>query len=112
MDNIEPAKDSISLPVETIISTVRDLRNGNIKSFLSDENLHGYFKSEYKKELSPVKKEFLKKDLHELLISPVDLVHYSGLIREIKESNNAALTSKHDVLFYEELEGIFRRYCY
>jgi hypothetical protein len=112
MDNIEPVKDSISLPVETVISTVRDLRNGIIVSFLIDENLLAYFKSEYNKDLSAVKKEFLKKDLHELLISPVDLVHYSGLIREIKESNNAAVMSKHDALFYQELEAIFKKYSY
>jgi hypothetical protein len=79
---------------------------------LFDENLLSHFTSEYKKQLTPVKKEFLKKDLQELLIAPVDLVHYSRLIREIKESNSVSLTTKNDELFYQELERIFRKYSY
>lgn len=112
MDKIEPAKDSIALPVDKIIDLIRELRNAIIKGFLIDENLLPYFKSQYNKELSNVKRELLKRDLKELLISPVDAAHYSALIKEVKETKNSALAYKNETLFYDELATLFRKYVY
>jgi hypothetical protein len=110
MEEVE--KDSIALPFDKIVEIVRDLRNAIIKGFLLDENLDSYFKSQFNKELSTIKKQFLKKDLAESLIAPVDLVHYASLIKEIKESNSASIALKNEDLFYQEIDHIFAKYSF
>lgn len=112
MDNTGPVKDSIGLPIDAIVGLIRDHRNAVIKGFLLNENLLEYFKHHYNRDLSPIKIEFLKKDLKQFLISPVDLVHYSGLIKEIRETNRTSLDAKGEHLIYGELEIIFKKYCY
>ncbi len=112
MDNREPLKDSIGLSVDKIIDLIRIHRNAIITGFLIDENLLDYFKNQYDLKLSPRKKEFLKKDLKHLLISPVDLVHYSGLIKEMHESAKSSLDAKSEEFIYLELQIIFKKYCY
>lgn len=59
--------------------------------------------------ISPVKQEFLKRDLHELLKSSLDLVHYSSLIKEIIEIGNLGSREGHP-LFHYELKVIFNKY--
>lgn len=110
MENTGPAQESIKLSVEKIIDRVRQLRNDLIKEFLVDQNLQAYFLQQYKKELSPVKIEFCKKDLKELLISPVDLTHYSSLIKKIKESSSVDSMDDDMTLFYKDLNTIFKKY--
>lgn len=112
MNNINPAEKEVQLSIEKVIDLVRLVRNDLIKDFLIDGNLNSYFESKYNKELSAVKREFLKKELKELLIAPVDLTHYAGLIKEIKELNTASLASGNQELFYQELETIFLKYNY
>jgi hypothetical protein len=63
-------------------------------------------------DLSNIKVEFIKKDLKELLISPVNTNHYQGLIDQIRETDSAGLTESNENLFYKELEYIFKRYMY
>jgi hypothetical protein len=110
--NIQSQKDAMALPIDKIVEVIRELRNAIIKGFLLDENLVPYFKSRFTKELTDVKKQFLKKDLTELLISPVDLAHYSSLIKEIKESNSTSPALHNEGLFYEELNPIFAKYTF
>jgi hypothetical protein len=112
MEDIDPVQESIKLSVEKIIDLVRQLRNDLIKDFLRDPNLQAYFLQQYGKELSVIKTEFCKRDLRELLISPVDLTHYSSLIKEIRETNKASLAAGNHELFYKDLELIFRKYTY
>jgi hypothetical protein len=112
MNKIEPAKDSITLSVEKIIDLIRSVRNELIKTYLKDDQLSSYYKEQFSKELSGVKREFLKRDLKELLIAPVDLVHYAGLINQIKETNTASITERNNELFYKELDAIFRKYAF
>jgi hypothetical protein len=112
MDNIEPVKDSIALSVEKIIDLIRIVRNELIKDFLKDDNFSLYFQEQFNKDLSLVKREFLRRDLKELLISPVDLVHYAGLINQLRETNTASITERNNELFYRELDTIFKKYSF
>ena len=104
------AENKIS--TERIIDLVREVRNGLIRDFLQDENLKSYFAEQYNKDLSQIKLEFLKRDLKELLNSPVDLPHYALLIKQMQELNTASIASSNHELFYKELEGIFKKYNY
>jgi hypothetical protein len=98
------------LSVEKIIDLIRGLRNDLIKDFLDKKNVESYFKEQYSKDISAIKTEFLMRDLKELLISPVDLVHYAALIKDIRENNTANLSGDNKNLFYKELEVIFDKY--
>lgn len=98
---------------ERIIDLVRQLRNDLIKDFLDERNLKEYMSAQYKiSSLSQVKIEFIKRDLKELLITPVDISQYAPLIHQIKATDSAALTDHNEQLFYRELEGVFKRYIY
>ena len=74
------------------------------------KNIELYFNEQYNSSISAIKVEFLIRDLKELLISPVDLVHYAALIKEIRENNTANLSNGNKDLFYKELEKIFDKY--
>jgi hypothetical protein len=51
----------------------------------------------------------MKRDLQELKSSPLDLVHYSSLINEIKKTGDSGIAEK-SPLFVEELKQIFKKY--
>jgi hypothetical protein len=98
---------------ERIIDLIRQLRNDLIKDFLDERHLKEYITGHFGvRELSNVKIEFIRKDLKELLISPVNTNHYDTLISHIRHSDSAALTETNEQLFYKELETIFKRYIY
>lgn len=98
---------------DSILELVRKLRNDLIKDFLDERYLKAYFSSEYGvRELPPVKLELIRKALKELLISPVNTNHYQSLIEQIRETDSAAITEMNEVLFYREIEQIFKRYLY
>ena len=71
------------LAMESAIDFVRQERNAPIKSYLSGEVLRQYF-TRNGKELSRVKEEFLKRDLEELMITPVDLAYFASLIQHVR----------------------------
>lgn len=100
------------LSVEKAIDLVRQVRNDLIKDFLLRDNIQTYFAEHYNKTLSPIRLEFLIRDLKELLISPVDLVHYSSLIKDTREINSADLSKGNTELFYKELDMLFNKYKY
>lgn len=102
----------VKLSIEKIIDLVRQVRNDLIHYFLIDDNLKTYFSTQYHKELSQLKAEFLKRDLKELLQSSVDLSHYAILIKQMQESSVTSLPDKDRKLFYKELELIFNKYNY
>jgi hypothetical protein len=98
---------------ERILELVRKLRNDLIKDFLDERHLKEYVANQFRvNDLSNVKVEFIKKELKELLISPVNTNHYQGLIDQIRETDSAAITETNEPLFYKELENIFKRYMY
>jgi hypothetical protein len=98
---------------ESILDLVRKLRNDLIKDFLDERFLKQYLDDQFRvKELSNVKIEFIKKDLKELLISPVNISHYEGLINQIRTTDSAAITETNEKLFYKELEKVFKKYLF
>lgn len=98
---------------DRILELVRKLRNDLIKDFLDERHLKAYLATHFGvNDLSNIKIEFIKKDLKELLISPVNISHYQGLISQIRETDSAALSESNEPLFYKELELIFKRYMF
>lgn len=98
---------------ERILELVRKLRNDLIKDFLDERHLKEYVSQQFRvNELTNVQIQFIKKELKELLISPVNTNHYQALIDQIRETDSAGLTEANESLFYKELEYIFKRYIY
>lgn len=98
---------------DRILELVRKLRNDLIKDFLDERHLKSYLSNQFRvTELSNIKVEFIKKDLKELLISPVNTTHYQPLIEQIRDTDSAAITETNEPLFYKELELIFKRYMF
>lgn len=112
MQNTTHPENSVVLSMEKIIDLVRALRNELIKDLLYQDKFTIYFKESFNKDLSKIKTEFARRELKELLIQPVDLVHYSKLIHQIKETNTASISEKNYTLFYEELNRIFSKYAF
>lgn len=110
MQNADLSNSAAALSVEKIIDLIRSVRNDLVKDFLNDDLLNKYYHEKFGKPLSSVKREFFKRDLRELLIAPVDLVHYSKLITHIKETGTASLASKNSEFFYNDLDRVLSRY--
>ena len=101
---------SVSLSTDNIIDLIGGVRKDLIEEFLHDDQLSNYYKEQFKKEITDVKKKFLKRELTELLVTPIDLVHYSKLIKEIKETNKASIVKQNIAIFYQELLTVFNKY--
>lgn len=98
---------------EEIIDMVRKMRNDLIKDFLDDRHLRHYVSSRFGlHELSDIQVEFIRKALKEMLIAPVNLIHYEPLISQIKLTDSTAVADHNESLFYQELEPVFKRYIY
>jgi hypothetical protein len=105
------SKDSVTpLSVEKIIDLIRSVRNDLVKDFLKDEVLNEFYQAKFNKPLSTVKREFFKRDLRELLIAPVDLVHYAKLINYIKETGTSSLVQKNSEYFYNDIDRVISKY--
>jgi hypothetical protein len=99
--------------IHEIIDRVRTSRNNKIKEFSEKRVVLEYFKQHHGFELSDRKYEFLSRDLNELLIAPVDLVHYSAVITEFKESPEKPGLNDHcNRLTMDELHRIFGKYTF
>lgn len=99
--------------IHAIIDRVRASRNNKIKIYSEKYVVSEYFRQHHAFELSDRKYEFLSRELNELLMAPVDLVHYSSVITEFKESANApGLDEQCDELVMQELVKIFRKYTF
>ena len=97
--------------IPEIIDRVRTSRNNKIKEFSEKQVVIEYFRQQHDIELSDRKYDFLLRDLNELLIAPVDLVHYAAVITELKESpGNPGLNDHCDRLIMTELTRIFNKY--
>ena len=98
---------------DRILELVRKLRNDLIKDFLDERFLKTYVSNEFRvSELSAIKIEFIKKELKELLIAPVNTVHYQSLIDQIRETDSAAISETNEPLFCRELEIILKKYLF
>ena len=93
------------------IDHIRTVRNELIKNFLNDVVLIDYFEKQFNhKHLNSRRLEFIKKELRDLLIAPVDLAHYAPLLLEMKQQNSTTISADHEKLFYAELDPMFSRY--
>ncbi len=91
-----------------IIQELQEIRDAWIAKLLQEDELNSFLEEQYSVvALSAIKTEFLKCDLRELHATPLDLVHYSALIREVKEKGASAQGSH---LFLSELEKLFEKY--
>jgi hypothetical protein len=96
-----------------ILDVIRRLRNDLVKDFLDERNMIRYLSEQYRvHEISSVKMEFIKRDLKNLLIAPVDKEWYRSIIDEFHESGSAALSEGNEKLFYKEIEKILKKYLY
>lgn len=86
----KPAQKEISPHnAEFVITRILESRNSFIKHLLVDEALLSYLRTQFGvATLSHVRREFLKRALKEHLNSPLDLVHYSSLIKELRTSTS------------------------
>jgi hypothetical protein len=95
-------------PTTQIIHSIEELRNERIAKLLRGDDLNAFIGQYYEvAALSKIKLEFLRRDLMELLHAPLDLVHYSSLIREVKDKG---INPEDSPLFLNELDLIFQKY--
>jgi hypothetical protein len=94
---------------EQVITAIRKIRDTQIKALLDDATLLTFAETHFSTiALSPIKTEFLKRDLKELTDSSLDLVHYSALVRESKDQG-LTISGNHP-LFLIEIFTIFAKY--
>lgn len=99
--------------IPEIIDRIRTRRNNRIKEFSDKLVVLKYFSQHHGIELSDRKYQFLLRDLNELVIAPVDLVHYAAVITEFKESpGKPGLNDYCDQLIMAELDKIFKKYIF
>ncbi|MFZ6014378.1 MAG: hypothetical protein ACOYXT_28825 [Bacteroidota bacterium] len=96
--------------MENIIDRVRSHRDDMIKQLLTGDNLDAFFADRYNKKLSKIKREFLARDLKELVLSPLNLVHYATVIGRMKESNAVDFIAADHDYFIKEIESVFKKY--
>lgn len=111
MEIPQSSKEASKISTEFIIENLKSIRDSVINDLLrSDDSLMSFMEKHYNTvAISSVKKEFLRRDLNELKSSTLDLVHYSSLIKEIRESGNLNSWERHP-LFQLELKVIFQKY--
>ena len=107
---MESSIDIGMLSIDRVIELIRITRNELITEFLHDDRLAIRFKGKYGKTLSNVKREFVKRELKELLNSPVDLVHYAGLINHAKTTGSFSLVEHNAEFFHSEIDRILVKY--
>ena len=95
---------------QEIIESLHNSRNEWISRLLTEQGLMSFLEEHYYTfVISAVKKEFLQRDLRDLQKSPLDLVHYSSLIRHVKETGSVKSMDGND-LFFSELNKLFKKY--
>lgn len=96
---------------DTHIATIRILRDSRIHELLQHEDKLQLFLEKHCDviAISPVRKQFLKKDLMELKMSGLDLTHYSSLLKESKASGSVR-PDRMDELFILEFQLLFDKY--
>lgn len=111
MENSQPDKTASVISTELIIENLKSIRDTTVISLLkNDDALMAFLEEHFDTiAISPVKQEFLKRELVELKNSSLDLVHYSSLIKEIKEKGYM-MVNKDLPLFNQELKLICEKY--
>ena len=95
-----------------VVELIHKLRDDLIRDFLDERFLKQYIKSKYHhSDISSIKMEFIRRDLKELYLSPVNAVHYKPLIEEIQSREKTSLVGN-EQLFYRDVESIFEKYIF
>ena len=95
------------------VDLIRKLRDDLVKDFLDERYLKEFILENYNvRELSNVKLEFLRKELKELLQSPLDVNHYDPILSYLRDTGSASLADGQDQLFYIDIEKILKRYIF
>jgi hypothetical protein len=99
---------------DVILETIRNMRIDIVRSLLQTENLRVYLRTEHKlPDPSNVRLEFIKRSLHELLICPIDLVHYGPMILEMKQAADLEVSSQACTgLVHKEITEALRSHLY
>ncbi|HEX5171777.1 MAG TPA: hypothetical protein VFW11_21510 [Cyclobacteriaceae bacterium] len=98
---------------ENTLELLRGIRNELAKDFLDERVLIEYLSGKYnKKELSNTRLASVKKDLKDLLTAPVDVNHYSSLIRKVEENHTTAISYKNESLFFKEIDKILSKHIF
>jgi hypothetical protein len=96
-----------------VVDKIRNLRNELVKDFLDDRFLLEYLQTRYNQiDISRVKIEFIRKDLKQLLISPVDLQHYKAIIEDFRANESFSLSEGNESYFYKEVESVLKKHLY
>lgn len=97
--------------VDDAIITIRKTRDEFLTSLLTDPGLASFIEHHYDTiYLSPVRTEFLKRDIKELRNAALDLVHYSPLIKDLKEERVTDI--KDHRLIIDEVKALYEKYRY
>lgn len=108
---MQQSTSALQNSVDQCIESIRAHRDEHLKDLLNDSGLMNFLEAQYDVfQISNVRKEFLKRDLQDLKNTPLDLVHYASLIRDLKDGTATSL-SEHP-LFREELRHIFQKYSF
>lgn len=106
--SVEPA---LQVSIDQHIERIRVHRDTCLKELLNDLRLMDFLEAQYGVfQISKVRKEFLKRDLADLKNTPLDLVHYASLIRDMKDGTISNVADH--PLFLKELRNIFKKYSF
>ena len=95
------------------VELIRKLRDDLVKDFLDERYLKEFILENYNvRELSNIKLEFLRKELKELLQSPLDVNHYDPILSYLRDTGSDSLADGQDQLFYIDIEKILKRYIF
>jgi hypothetical protein len=101
----------VRLSGDNIIELVRERRSDLISKLLHDDELNLYVKETFGiSEVSRIKREFIKKALQELNLTPIDLSHYGQIILEMRKSGSLVVSSNNEKLFYQEIQHSIKNY--
>ncbi|HZX75390.1 MAG TPA: hypothetical protein VFE57_13265 [Cyclobacteriaceae bacterium] len=97
------------ISIELVIQNIKSARDQSLSRLQKDSVLQRFLEEHYAIfGLSTIRTEFLKRDLKELRDSSLDLVHYSSLIKELKEGNVLVVDQNHKLIL-SELKAIFEK---
>jgi hypothetical protein len=92
---------------------IKKLRDDLVKDFLDERYMKEFIFENYNvKEISNVKVEFIKKELKEVLLSPLDVAHYEPIFTHLRETDSETLGEGNDQLFYIDIEKVLKRYIF
>ena len=95
------------------IDLIQKLRDDLVKDFLDERYLKEFIFENYNvRELTNIKLEFIKKELKEMLQTPLDMEHYEPIFTHLKETDSDSLGEDNDQLFYIEIEKVLKRYIF